>query len=87
VLNNISLGGMSLRTAQRLTKNTIYSVKIPCRNNGEMASKGRVVWTSLGGNASEKDDAEPYYEAGLRFIELDESSRSSLKKYLIGLAK
>ena len=87
VLNNISLGGLSLRTAQRLTKNTIYSVKIPCRNNGEMASKGRVVWTSLGGNVSEKDDAEPYYEAGLRFIELDESLRSSLKKYLIDLAK
>jgi len=86
IIKNISLGGMSLRTAQRLTKNTIYNVRIPCRNNEEMASKGCVVWTSLGG-VSEKDDAEPYYEAGLRFIELNESLRSSLEKYLIDIAK
>jgi diguanylate cyclase (GGDEF)-like protein len=69
MIRNISIGGILVRTSQRLTKNTIYTIKMLNNNNEELSPKGLVVWSSLIGKANEKDKTEPYYEAGLRFIE------------------
>ena len=68
MIRNISIGGILVRTSQRLTKNTIYTIKMLNDNNEELSSEGLVVWSSLIGKADEKEKAEPYYEAGLRFI-------------------
>jgi diguanylate cyclase (GGDEF)-like protein/PAS domain S-box-containing protein len=86
VVKNISIGGLSVRTSQRLTKNTIYKIRMLCNHNEELSPKGMVVWSSLMGKVSEKEAAEPYYEAGLRFIELNDSLISSLRKMIIGLS-
>lgn len=67
-IRNISIGGILVRTSQRLTKNTIYTIKMLDDNNEELSSEGLVVWSSLIGKADEKDEAKPYYEAGVRFI-------------------
>jgi diguanylate cyclase (GGDEF)-like protein len=67
-IRNISPGGILVRTSQRLTKNTIYTIKTFDDNNEELSSKGRVVWSSLIRKGAEKDETEPCYEAGLQFI-------------------
>jgi diguanylate cyclase (GGDEF)-like protein len=86
MIKNISIGGISMRTSQRLTKNTVYTVKMLGNRNEELLLKGLVVWSSLLGKVSEKDGTGPYYEAGLRFIELNDSLISSLEKLIIDLA-
>jgi diguanylate cyclase (GGDEF)-like protein/PAS domain S-box-containing protein len=85
VIKDISLGGISLRTSQRLTKNAVYGIRMHPHNDDVFSTKGLVVWSSVGGEASERDDAEPYYEAGLRFIEMDEGLKSCLERLVIGL--
>ena len=69
MIRNISIGGILVRTSQRLMKNTIYTIKMRDDNNEELSSKGLVVWSSLIGKGAEKDETEPCYEAGVRFIE------------------
>ena len=69
MIRNISIGGILVRTSQRLTKNTIYTIKMRNNNNEEISPKGLVVWSSLIGKGAGKDEAGPYYEAGLRFID------------------
>lgn len=69
MIRNISIGGILVRTSQRLTKNTIYTIKMHYDDHEELSPKGLVVWSSLIGKADEKDETEPYYEAGLRFID------------------
>ena len=67
-IKNISTDGVLVRTSQRLTKNTIYTIKMQNNNDEEFSRKGFVVWSSLIGKGTEKDETEPYYEAGLRFV-------------------
>lgn len=67
-IRNISTGGILVRTSQRLTKNTIYTIKMLDDNNEELSSEGLVIWSSLIGKGAEKDETELRYEAGLRFI-------------------
>jgi diguanylate cyclase (GGDEF)-like protein len=67
-IRNISTGGILVRTSQRLTKNTIYTIKMLDDNNEELSPEGLVVWSSLIIKGAEKDETEPRYEAGLRFI-------------------
>jgi hypothetical protein len=71
VIRNISIGGILVRSSQRLAKNTIYTIKMLDDNKEEPSPKGLVVWSSLTGKADERGETEPYYEAGLRFIGRD----------------
>jgi diguanylate cyclase (GGDEF)-like protein/PAS domain S-box-containing protein len=82
MIKNISFGGISLRTPQRLPKNTIYKIKILRNNHAALSLKGLVIWSSLTEKGFEKDDAKPYYEAGLRFIDLNDSLTSSLENMI-----
>ncbi len=85
MIKNISISGISVRTSQRLTKNMIYKVKMRNNSNEELSLKGLVVWSSLVEKVSGKGDVGPYYEAGLRFIELNDSLKSSLERFITGL--
>jgi len=68
VIKNISVSGIALRTSQRLTKNTIYKIRIRSAGDEELSCQALVVWSSLTSKVSEKDEGGPYYEAGLTFI-------------------
>ena len=80
VIKNISARGIALRTSQRLTKNTTYRITIRTAIGEEFSCQAIVVWSSLIGKVSEKDDGGAYYAAGLRFIEHDPSLIRSLEK-------
>jgi diguanylate cyclase (GGDEF)-like protein len=72
VISNLSVSGIALRTSQRLTKNTIYKIRIRSDGGEEFSCEALVVWSSLVGRASEEDGGGPYYQAGLTFIEPNE---------------
>ena len=78
VLKNISVSGISVRTSQRLTKNAIYKIRMLSTRGDELSLRGMVVWSSIG-KAPEKDDNGSQYEAGLRFIDMNDGLTSSLE--------
>jgi diguanylate cyclase (GGDEF)-like protein len=84
VIKNISVRGIALRTSQRLTRNTIYKIKIRSADGEEFSCQVLVVWSSLMGKVSEKGEGGPYYEAGLTFIEPNNSLIRSLENLIEG---
>jgi diguanylate cyclase (GGDEF)-like protein len=87
MIKDISLGGVSVRTSQRLTKNAIYKIRILQADDEVLLPTSLVVWSSLIGRASGKGDTESYYEAGLRFIELNDSVVRALEQRIIDLVQ
>ena len=84
MIRDISLGGISVRTSQRLTKNTIYNIRILAVADKELSVKGLVVRSSLMSGVSQ---TTPRYEAGLKFIELNEDLINSLEQFMAGLVR
>ena len=87
MIRDISPGGISVRTSQRLTKNTIYNIRILVDVDKEISLKGLVVWSSLMGGVSTPDQRAIRYEAGLMFIELNEDLINSLEQFMAGLGR
>lgn len=87
MIRDISPGGISVRTSQRLTKNTIYNIRILADADKEISLKGLVVWSSLMGGVSTPAQRAPRYEAGLMFIELNEDLINSLEQFMAGLGR
>jgi diguanylate cyclase (GGDEF)-like protein len=83
VIKNISVSGISVKTSQRLTKNAIYKIRMLSGRGEELPLQGMVVWSSIG-KTPEKEDNAPQYEAGLRFIDMNDGLICSLKN-LIGM--
>jgi len=81
-IRNISVSGISVRTAQRLTKDTTYHIRITGPEEEELFATGVVVWSSFIGKGSEKSESELYYEAGLRFTDQREDLKRSLDKFI-----
>ena len=84
VIKTISVRGIALRTSQRLTRNTIYKIKIRSADGEEFSCQALVVWSSLIGKIYEKGEGGPYYEAGLTFIEPNNSLIRSLENLIEG---
>jgi diguanylate cyclase (GGDEF)-like protein/PAS domain S-box-containing protein len=87
MIKNISVGGVSVRTSQRLSKNTVYRIRLTDGLDEEFSVKGVLAWSSLIGLISEKYAASPYYEAGLRFVELDEGLARSVEQFISDITK
>jgi diguanylate cyclase (GGDEF)-like protein len=79
VIKNISVSGVALRTSQRLTKGTIYTIKLRSAEGEELSCQALVVWSSLMEKRSEKDECGSCYEAGLQFIEPNDSLKNSME--------
>ncbi|MGE5892684.1 MAG: diguanylate cyclase [bacterium] len=86
VIKNISSGGVCMRTVQRLMKHSIYRVRLRVDDSEEIEPKGIVVWSSLIGRVARQESMSPSYEAGLRFIELSESAKKFLTKFITNVA-
>lgn len=81
LVKTISVRGIALRTSQRLTKNMTYKIKIPSADGEGCTCQAVVVWSSLR-TLSEKDHGGSYYEAGLKFIEPNNSLMGSWRTLL-----
>jgi len=88
LIENISLGGISVRTSQRLTKGTIYGIRIRTGANRELSLKGVVVWSLLTSGVRAVSDKEtPCYLSGLRFVRLTRRTLDSLEKFVLSLSE
>ena len=79
-VKTISMGGVHLLTPKPLRMNNIYRIRISPSDHEEITLTGIVAWASGKGPGAGKDSVFPY-EAGLKFIELSDSLKSSLGKY------
>lgn len=87
MIKNICVGGASVRTTQKLSENTVYRIRLIYGIDEEISVKGMLAWSSLIGMISEKDADSPYYEVGLKFIELDDGQARSLEQFIADIAK
>jgi diguanylate cyclase (GGDEF)-like protein/PAS domain S-box-containing protein len=86
-IKNISVSGISIRTRQRLSMDTVYRIRLIAGIDNELSVKGTLVWSSVIGLISERDAASPYYKAGLKFVEVDDGLTRSLKEFIADIAK
>ncbi|UCD34651.1 MAG: diguanylate cyclase [Nitrospiraceae bacterium] len=83
-IKNISLGGACLKTFRPLAKGSTCSIRISPTEFEDITLTGVVIWSSVPAVEDRKEDLP--FEAGLKFIELSDSIKSSLEK-LIGYVK
>ncbi len=79
-IKNLSLGGACLQTLKLLEIDHMYTIKLIPREHEEIMLTGIVTWSSSSVPADDREVNLPY-EAGLKFIELSDSIKSSLQEY------
>jgi diguanylate cyclase (GGDEF)-like protein/PAS domain S-box-containing protein len=77
-IKNLSLGGICLKTTQRLNADSTHKIMI-VSGNEEAVLNGKVIWTSLMGTS--------HFEAGLKFLEINERLKSSIEKLMSEMRK
>jgi diguanylate cyclase (GGDEF)-like protein/PAS domain S-box-containing protein len=80
-IKDISVGGVCLRTSMHLDPSSTCKIKV-LSSSENIVSDGIVVWSYLMGTKTEKGTSQPYYETGLKFIEMNEKIKNSLEKYI-----
>ena len=85
-IKDISIGGLCLKTSQHLAVNNIYKIKTLSADNKEISQAGVIVWSYLIGTETDKGESLPCYESGLKFIDMNDSIKSSLEKFISGLS-
>ena len=84
-IKDISIGGLCLKTSQHLAVNSIYKIRTLSADNKEISQAGVIVWSYLIGTESKRGESLPCYESGLKFIDMNDSIKSSLEKFISGL--
>ncbi len=80
-IKDISVGGVCLRTSRHLDPSSSCKIKV-LSSSENIASDGIVVWSYLMGTKTEEGTSQPYYETGLKFIEMNDKIKNSLEKYI-----
>ena len=77
-IQNISLGGICIQSASIEEVGTIVDLVINFPDlDAQVALKGEVVWANR----------EPPMDMGIRFVELDEEKRETLRQYITRVKK
>ena len=78
-IQNISLGGLSLQTPSIEEVGTIVDLVInfPDLGHASVACRGEVVWANR----------EPPMDMGIRYIDMDEERKDTLRKYITMVRK
>ncbi len=85
-IQDISIGGISIRVDRRLNMGNEYTLKI---GNGSktIALKGSVVWSKISGTKKGKqDEVIPFYTAGMKFVTMTTDKVQELANFLEGQA-
>jgi len=84
VIEDISMEGICLNSPLRMQINSTHNLRIIKTDHGAISQKGIVVWSTLIEKNSSSN--KTYYQAGLRFLEMDQTTKSSLKAIISSLA-
>lgn len=81
-IKDISISGICLETSQRLNTNNIYRIEVFSTKNERITPTCLVVRSFLKGTRKENDNTFPLYEVGLKFINLADSEKIFLGKFV-----
>ena len=85
VSKNISAGGICLIAYEKVGLGSLLDLKIRLEDiNETLEVKGRVVWSSYFTFDADKKDR---YDLGIEFIEINESDRQKISKYILNITR
>ena len=85
VSKNISAGGICLIVYEKIELGSLLDLKIRLEDINYVALvKGRVVWSSY---FTFDADKKARYDLGIEFIEINESDRQKISKYILNLTR
>jgi diguanylate cyclase (GGDEF)-like protein/PAS domain S-box-containing protein len=87
MITDISHGGTRLVTSEPLHRKSFYTLKSISCEQVKTSAKGVVVWSSSRKMRNRGKKSSPLYEAGLKFIGLNEHEKKSLKSIMDKLAQ
>ena len=79
-IQNISLGGICLKTSQHVNTHHRHMMKIITGKNEKILLTGEVVRSSFRSVIKHKDNFSHVYDAGLIFVDQTDSQKNFLKK-------
>jgi hypothetical protein len=84
-VRNISLYGTCLIVPQPMDKDSAHELTVGTGEQDKISLSGSVMWSfPLGAEVSGDGDVS-YYETGFKFLDMDESQKSSLEAFIAGL--
>jgi diguanylate cyclase (GGDEF)-like protein len=81
-VKDISLGGLCVKTPERLTTKRALRISDICDSNGSTALLGVVIWSSHLNAETKNLEASSQFEAGLKFIGLNDGQRQILSSII-----
>lgn len=85
-IKDISFSGICVETSERLNTNNNYRIEMISSSKEKAALPGKVVRSFIKGARRQGDDTIPFYEVGLKFLELTNSEKFFLEKFLSELS-
>jgi len=84
-LKDISIGGICMQSSNQLDVNTIHTIDFHGTDNNDMKSEGRVVWSSHLPAGRDGGRKPAKYEAGMKFIEINDVVKTALNNIIDNL--
>ena len=75
---NVSEGGIAFFAQNRIKENSVLSLFVSLPDTTDFQAKAQLVWCD---SAKVSWDSGIRYECGVKFIEIDQSSRQKISKY------
>ena len=84
-VKNISLYGTCLVVPQPMDKDSAHELTVGAGEQDKISLSGSVMWSFPLGPDPSGDAGVSYYETGFKFLDMDDSQKSSLKAFISGL--
>ena len=85
-IKDISISGICVETSERLNTNNNYRIEMISGSKEKTALPGKVIRSFIKGALRQGNDTIPFYEVGLKFLELTDNEKQFLEKFLSELS-
>ena len=75
-----------METSERLNTNNNYRIEMISGSKEKAALPGKVIRSFIKGALRQGNDTIPFYEVGLKFLELTDNEKQFLEKFLSELS-
>lgn len=84
-IKNISLFGTCLIIPRHLDKNSTSNITVYSGETRQISLEGCVIWSYPLGSDTSREDEITYFETGFKFMNMDDSQKNALDKFITGL--
>ena len=85
-IKDISISWICVETSERLNTNNNYRIEMISSSKEKAALSGKVIRSFIKGALRQGNDTIPFYEVGLKFLELTDNEKQFLEKFLSELS-